>query len=177
MEKKFKPNLTPKECIHAGIFGGIYFNPIGGKPGIISRRVDIDFKEFPKLWFPKEKRMYINNVYDKSINKYKVTSGKNQAFWETKGWINPQDPRGWFQWYCRYYTGRRTEDDERQIKRWIGVCGESGRWRRFLINKILERGTSTSQIKESLHDYSISPKVRQLLLHWGYELKMSDFGY
>lgn len=151
----FKPELSPKEMIREGIFGGIYFNPIGGKPGIFSKRVDIDYTEFPKSWFknvPKE--FYLSKTYDPNINKYKTSCGTNQAYWEMKGWINrEQDPRGWFEWFCKFYQGRRTDDDERQIKRWLGVCGEHGRWRRYLDNLV-------AQGKDS-------PKIRQTLLHWG----------
>lgn len=171
----FKPNLTPKECIQKGIFGGIYFNPVGGKPGIISKRININYKEFPDDWFEGlNESIYRGKEYNKYVNKYKVVSGKNQEFWERKGWINKQDPRGWFQWYCRYYMGRRSEDDERQIKRWNGVCGKKGRWKKFLINKIISKSKTKDDVIKNLNDYSISPKVRQLLLHWGYEITLSD---
>ena len=83
--------------------------------------------------------------------------------WETSGWIKDIDPYGWFQWYCRFYLGRRCSDDERQIKRGLGVIGKKGRWRNNLKNKILN---STKNPKDALEDYSISPKVRQLLQHW-----------
>lgn len=158
---EFKPRLRPDECIRRGIFGGIYFNPKGGKAGIFGRHVDIDHREFPKSWFKGlHENMYIGRKYDASINKYGVVSGSDQAYWEAHGWIHPQDPRGWFQWYCRFYMGRRSPDDERQIKRWLGVCGDNGRWRRALLKKI-----------KSNRD---SAKIRQTLLHWAFELKKSD---
>lgn len=153
----FKPNLTPKDCIRAGIFGGIYFNPIGGKPGIIKKKIDIDHTEFPKSWFasvPEE--LYLSRKYDKNLNKYRVVAGMNQEYWERHGWIHPQDPRGWFQWYCRFYRGRRTLDDERQINRWKGICGENGRWRKRLENMI-KNGKD-------------SPVIRQTLLHWALDV-------
>lgn len=153
---EFAPNLTPKQCIQSGIFGGIYFNPIGGRPGIIKKKIDIDHTEFPKSWFvsvPEE--YYLSRKYNKNINKYKVVAGMNQAYWERKGWIHPQDPRGWFQWYCRFYRGRRTADDARQIKRWQGICGENGRWRKRLENMV-KNG------KDSL-------VIRQTLLHWAFD--------
>lgn len=150
---EFKPDLSPRECIKAGIFGGIYFNPVGGRPGILSRHIDIDHTEFPKSWFSGvPESFYLSKKYNPDVNKYKTSAGANQAFWEAKGWIDPQDPRGWFQWYCRFYQGRRTPDDARQIKRWRGVCGENGRWRRYL-EKMVADG------KDSL-------KIRQTLLHW-----------
>lgn len=158
---EFTPDLTPKQCIRAGIFGGIYFNPIGGKPGIISKEVNIDYKEFPKEWFKGlDKKYYLSRRYDKNINKYKVVAGMNQEFWERKGWINPQDPRGWFQWYMRFYMGRRTSDDIRQIKRWKNV---QNRWSKFLLNRIKKQ-------HGSIDDTSISPVVRQTLLHWACEI-------
>ncbi len=151
----FKPDYTPKEMIREGIFGGIYFNPIGGSPSIFSKRVDIDHTEFPKSWFKGvPESYYLSKTYDPNINKYKTSCGTNQEFWERKQWItrNSIDPRGWVQWYARFYQGRRTDDDERQIKRWLGVCGPNGRWRRYLDNLV-------AQGKDS-------PKIRQTLLHW-----------
>jgi hypothetical protein len=113
----FRPALTPYECIQLGIFGGCYFNPKGGKPGIFGRNIAINHKEFPSAWFEDlDNSMYESRRYNIPTNKYKVKSGQNQAFWESKGWIHEQDPRGWFQWYCRFYQGRRSSDDDRQIK-------------------------------------------------------------
>ncbi len=160
----FRPNMTPKQCIQAGIFGGIYFNPRGGKPGILSKSVNITDKEFPESWFKGLSRdRYKGLRYNKEYNKYGVVSGKNQEFWERKGWINKQDPRGWFQWYCRFFMGRRSEDDVRQIHRWKGVAGENGRWRRYLENLIKRKNGD-------VRDYTTSPVIRQLLLHWAFEL-------
>lgn len=121
--------------------------------------------------------------------------------WESSGWITSADPYGWFQWYCRFYlgklchykydyiydrmddslndslsmpadSGRRCSDDERQIARGLGVIGPKGRWRNNLINKIIN--TYPSDLKSGLEDESISPVVRQLLLHWGYQLTLKD---
>jgi hypothetical protein len=159
----FRPNLTPEQCIRAGIFGGIYFNPIGGKPGVISDSIDININEFPRSWFKGlDTSMYLARKYDKNVNKYKVVAGMNQEYWERKGWIHPQDPRGWFQWYMRFYMGRRTEDDRRQIDRWKKLCGERGRWRLYLLNRIRENGGIDNKT-----DY---PRIRQTLLHWAFEI-------
>ena len=84
---------------------------------------------------------------------------------ENKGWINKIDPYGWFQWYFRYWLGRRSEDDKRQINR----------WKKLLIG--LE-GKLTKMIKDAgskFNDHSISPQIRQILLHWGYELTEKVF--
>ena len=158
----FNPNLSPKEIIRLGSFGGIYFYDEQG-------RIDINYKEFPSDWFDGlEESFYLSKKYNRKINFFKIKSGLSQEEWEEKGWINKQDPRGWFQWYCRYYMGRRTDDDERQIKRWNNFCGEKGRWRNYIYSKINKRGTS-------IDDISFSLAVRQSLLHWGYMINNGDF--
>ena len=81
-----------------------------------------------------------------------------------KGWINGIDPYGWFQWYFRYYLGRRSEDDEGHFKRWKGILN---RFKGVLVKMIKDAGSN-------FDDYSISPKIRQILLHWVYELVESD---
>ena len=158
----FTPNLSPKEIIRLGSFGGIYFYDEEG-------RIDINYKEFPSDWFEGlEESFYLSKKYNRKINFFKIKSGLSQEEWEEKGWINKQDPRGWFQWYCRYYMGRRTDDDERQIKRWNNFCGKKGRWRNYIYSKINKRGTS-------IDDISFSLAVRQSLLHWGYMINNGDF--
>lgn len=166
----FRPTLTPKQVIQAGSFGGIYFNPIGGRPGIISPQgVDIDPSEFPADWFEGlEDDMYKARRYIAERNKYKVKAGQNQADWEKSGWIAAQDPRGWFHWYCRFYRGRRSADDDRQIGRWSRCAGDMGRWRRSLIKKVVQQN-------KHWNDASVSPVIRQSLLHWAYELTEEDF--
>jgi len=158
----FHPNLSPKEIIKMGSFGGIYFNSS-------KTNIDIDYKEFPSDWFSDvPKKFYLSDKYNKNINFFKIKSGQNQYEWEKKGWIHPQDPRGWFQWYCRYYLGRRTKDDERQIKRWDNFCGKKGRWRNYIYKKIYHKNTT-------IDDYSFSKAVRQSLLHWGYKINQGDY--
>ena len=93
-----------------------------------------------------------------------VKCGTSIRFWEIKGWMNKIDPYGWFQWYFKYYLGRRSKDDKRQIKRWKGIVS---RFKGILIKMIKD-----ADIR--FNDYNISPKIRQILLHWGYELKEND---
>lgn len=165
---EFTPNLTPKQVIQAGSWGGVYFNPRGGKAGIKGRDVDVAHEEFPKDWFEGLKdEQYRARRYDHRRNKYGVKAGQDQAFWEEHGWIIPQDPRGWFQWYCRFYTGRRTLDDARQISRWVGVAGSKGRWKTNLCKKCVHAN-------KRFDDQSVSPVVRQTLLHWAYEITEQD---
>jgi hypothetical protein len=102
-DKNFRPDLTPKEMLELGVFGGKYMTDCGA--------------EFPKDWYKNAKLNPIK--YDKNINFYKIRASQSLAVWRKNGWIHPDDPRGWFQWYCRYYMGRRHEDDARQINRWM----------------------------------------------------------
>ena len=98
----FKPELTPKEMLELGVFGGAYF---GDK-----------INEFPKSWLIKAK---LSKKFDVKINRFQVRAGLSRKEWQEKGWIFKEDPLGWFQWYCRFTNGRRIPHmDEIQIKRW-----------------------------------------------------------
>ena len=100
--KDFKPDLAPKEMLELGVFGGSYFAG------------EID--EYPKSWFKKAK---ISKEFNKDLNYFKVKAGLSFEEWKKKGWIMKEDPKGWFEWYCRFYMGRRILDiDKIQIKRW-----------------------------------------------------------
>ena len=102
-------------------------------------------------------KLYSSNYYDVNVKKYRIKCGTSLRFWENKGWIHEQDPYGWFQWYCRYYLGRCTDDDdERQIKRWMNIVN---RFKGILVKMIKNKGAK-------FDDYCISPKIRQILLHW-----------
>ena len=101
--KLFKPQLTPKEMLEHGVFGGSYFK-------------DKEMEEFPKSWFKKAK---LSKNFDVELNRFKIKSGLPREEWVKKGWIFKEDPLGWFQWYCRFKNGRRiARIDEIQIKRW-----------------------------------------------------------
>ena len=102
-----------------------------------------------------DQKHYCSDYYDISVNKYGIKHGTSIRFWENKGWINSLDPYGWFQWYFRYYLGKRSKDDKRQIKRWKGIVNS---FKGKLIEMIRNAGTI-------FDDYSISPKIRQILLH------------
>ena len=157
----FKPNKTPVEIIKEGAFGGTYFRDIYS--GVNDKWHKNSWKEFDVLKNINQK-YYCSDYYDVSLNKYGVKFGASLRFWENKGWINKQDPYGWFQWYFRYWLGRRSKDDKRQTKRWKGILE---RLKGKLIEMINKAGSK-------FDDYSISPKIRQILLHWCYELKESD---
>ena len=157
----FNPNKTPAEVINEGAFGGMYFRDINS--GVNGKWYRDSWKEFD---FSKnaDSKLCSSNYYDVKNNKYGVKCGTSLRFWENKGWINGQDPYGWFQWYCRYCLGRRSDDDKRQIKRWMNIVSRS---KGVLVEMIKNKGAK-------FDDYSISPKIRQILLHWGYELVESD---
>ena len=100
--KIFKPELTPKQMLDLGVFGGSYFG--------------LKINEFPKSWFKTAK---LSKDFDVSLNRFKIKAGLSREHWIEKGWIFKEDPLGWFQWYCRFTMGRRLPNiDEIQIKRW-----------------------------------------------------------
>ena len=150
----FAPTKTPIEIIKEGAFGGTYFRDIYSC--VNNKWYRHSWKEFNFL-LDIDPKLYSKNYYDVSVNKYKVTCGSSLRFWENKGWIREQDPYGWFQCYCRYYLGRRSSNDERQIKRWNITVN---RFKSILVKMIKNKGAK-------YNDYSVSPKIRQILLHWG----------
>jgi hypothetical protein len=167
----FRPNLTPKEVLQMGSFGGTYFRPISSK--VTGQSYSEVWKELPEDWLKglNVKTQIANSVYNNSINKYKDTCGGDLEMWESSGWIRSIDPYGWFMWYCRFYQGRRCSDDVRQIGRGNAVFGPTGRWRNNLANKVLASGLPYDK---GCDKFTISPKIRQLLQHWGYKLTVSD---
>ena len=151
----FGANKTPFEVIKEDAFGGTYFRDI--YPGVKK-----SWKEFEQL--KNIDQMYYCSRYV-SVNKYGVECGTSLRFWENKGWVNEIDPYGWFQWYLRYLLGRRPTDDERQVDRWKRILSRFG-------------GKLVKMIKEvgcKFDDYSISTKIRQIMLHWDYELTEKEF--
>ncbi len=134
----FSPELTPKEMLELGVFGGKYLTDCQD--------------EFPSDWFINAKLSPSHK--DIGLNYFSVDASQSLDEWKSKGWIFPEDPRGWFQWYCRYYLGRRIEDeDERQIKRWRAFSRHAG-----AVKKNCE-----------LLDHDCRRKQRQALLHWAYD--------
>lgn len=137
----FKPDLTPKAMLELGVFGGVYMRDGVG--------------EFPKDWFPKAKFQSEGSyMHDPKLNYFGVNASQPLSVWKKKGWIYEDDPKGWFQWYCRYYMGRRIPDeDARQIKRWKAMTRH------------------IAQIKKNCRvgDAACRPRQRQALLHWAYD--------
>ena len=118
MNLSFDTNKKPIEVLKEGAFRGFYFREICS--GINSKWYKRSWKQFDKLK-DVNKKCYCSNYYDISINKYKIKCGLSFRFWENEDWVISKDPYGWFQWYFRYWLGRRSLGDERQIARWEGI--------------------------------------------------------
>tara|TARA_A100001015_G_scaffold72047_1_gene79881 strand:+ start:1834 stop:2385 length:552 start_codon:yes stop_codon:yes gene_type:complete len=164
----FTPNLSPKEMFALGSFGGTYWRPIYST--VTNKNYKNKHKSYPNSWWKGLPDNWLTRDfehYDKSINKYGVKVGTTLEYWEEKKWITKYHPYGWVQWYCDFYSGKRSPDDERQIDRWKKTAGPNSRFRRALINMILKKNSSYD-------DFTISPKIRQTLQHWGYVLTKKD---
>jgi len=136
--KNFFPELTPKQMLTLGIFGGKYMTDCK--------------KEFPKDWFTHAK--LCSTFHNPELNYFKINASQPLSVWRKKGWIDNRDPRGWFQWYARYYMGRRIpEYDELQIKRWNAMRRHVGQIKKHCKPK----------------DIECRKKQRQALLHWAYD--------
>jgi len=133
----FRPELTPREMLHLGVFGGKYLSDCRD--------------EFPAAWFKGAK--IASGRRDPGLNLFEVNASQPLSVWRDKGWLHQDDPRGWFQWYCRYYRGRRMEDDARQIGRWAAM-------RRHI--RQIERNCEPG-------DIFCRRRQRQALLHWAYD--------
>ena len=139
----FTPDLTPKELLKIGVFGGAYFI---GVDGLIP-------DDLPKSWFAGVKLSHDQDKH-KEYNYFGVRASQPRKVWLEKGWIAKEDPHGWFQWYCRYYLGRRLpEEDQRQIKRWKAIVRHVAQ-----VKKNCKKGDETCR-----------PRQRQALLHWAYD--------
>jgi len=137
-DPEFKPELTPKEMLELGVFGGKYMTDCK--------------KEFPASWFKKAKLCH--EFHDPELNYFKINASQPLSVWIEKGWIYKEDPRGWFQWYCRYYMGRRIpEEDNRQIKRW----------------KAIKRHIAQVKKNCKIGKKDCRSKQRQAILHWAYD--------
>jgi hypothetical protein len=136
-DEGFEPELTPKEMLRLGVFGGKYMTDCRS--------------EFPASWFTRARLTPAR--HDRRLNFFGVTASQPLAVWRKKGWIHRDDPRGWFQWYCRYYMGRRSLDDERQIKRWRAIRRHVAQLRANCPRRAMD----------------CRPRQRQALLQWAYD--------
>lgn len=133
----FAPQLTPPQMLRMGVFGGKYMTDCRD--------------EFPDEWFSQAR--LCPERHDPKLNFFGVNASQPLSVWREKNWIYPEDPRGWFQWYCRYYMGRRCPDDERQIKRWRAMTRHIAQ-----LKKHCMKG-----------DMTCRPRQRQALLNWAYD--------
>lgn len=131
----FKPDLSPLAMAKLGVFGGAYF----------ADDID-DCKGIPDAILDKQ-----TGKKDKSNNAFKVNSGMSREKWDERGWLTKENPRGWYEWYCRFHEGERFDEDDDQIERWKDF---GNRW--------------TPGSKEALNNMNPGPGSRQALLHWAY---------
>jgi hypothetical protein len=137
-DPEFAPQLTPAEMLRIGVFGGKYMTDCRD--------------EFPRSWFAGAR--LAEGRPDPALNCFGVAASQSLSEWRRKGWIYPDDPRGWFQWYCRYYMGRRLPgEDARQIKRW----------------KAIRRHVTQIERNCEPRDLGCRARQRQAVLHWAYD--------
>jgi hypothetical protein len=165
---QFRPNRSPEEILRGGAFGGTYFRTITS--AVTNQHyvgTQVVQTTLPASWCTglDEAMDLTSSTYRAERNKFNAKCGGSLGMWESSGWISDIDPYGWFQWYCRFFQGRRTSDDVRQVQRWLGVAGPKGRFKSQLCNKILTASTT-----HNANDHSISPVIRQTLWHWGLEI-------
>ncbi|KAG9532878.1 hypothetical protein KCU93_g611, partial [Aureobasidium melanogenum] len=170
----FLPNKSPDEMLAEGAFGGSYYRPLYSKT--LRTTIEDDWKELPAEWLRDlsvEKHL-TSPDYDPEINKFRVKCGQSIEEWEAAGWINhAYDVRGWFQWYTRFWLGRRCDDDDRQIGRWERCVGERGRWRRMLLKKYLQAGVKTVA-DEGVDEEEVSPVMHQTCHQWAWEVRQQS---
>lgn len=170
----FTPNKSPAEMLAEGAFGGSYYRPLYSKS--LRTTIEGDWKELPQEWLKdlNVETHLVNPVYDPEVNKFRVKCGQTIEEWEAAGWIaHAYDVRGWFQWYVRFWTGRRCDDDGRQVGRWERCVGKSGRWRRMLLKKYLQAGVKTVA-DEGMDEEEVSPVMHQTCHQWAFEVRQQD---
>ena len=134
---EFTPDLTPPQMLELGVFGGKYMTDCR--------------EEFPESWFARAR--LCPEQHDPAMNFFGINASQPLSVWREKGWIYHEDPRGWFQWYCRYYRGRRCPDDVRQIKRWKAMVRHVAQVRKHCLPG----------------DIQCRPRQRQALLNWAFD--------
>lgn len=147
---EFKPDYTPRQMFNLGIFGGTYFRPVHST--ITGKNYKNQHKEFKFFKGIPENKLCRSVFDDIGVNKYGVHASLSLEYWEKQGWIKSQDPYGWVHWYCRFYSGRRSPDDHRQIQRFL----------KFLLR---------------FENYKKTSRISQAKLHWGINVKVDHGKY
>ena len=137
----FEPELTPQEMLRLGIFGGKYLTDCRA--------------EFPDAWY--EGARLCHERHEPELNHFGINASLPLSEWQARHWIYPADPRGWFQWYCRYFMGRRLPgEDDRQIARWRAFRRHAAQVRKNCLPG----------------DDTCRPKQRQALMNWAYDSRL-----
>jgi hypothetical protein len=180
---EFQPHYSPVTMLQLGVFKGGYFNhePAAIQGWANLRSTINPESEFWKLLNEKLPQVsdyaqkLCNTKPNKEVNFFKVDAGKDQAYWEEKGWMHPDDPRGWFEWYIKFFYGRRHEDDERQIKRWKDFITRHWGMLNSLSNKYLEKHIEAFSlyIPDAIElATKASPTTCQNLLQWSWDYRI-----
>ncbi|KAG9795991.1 hypothetical protein KCU88_g148, partial [Aureobasidium melanogenum] len=196
----FRPNKSPLDILLEGAFGGSYFSPWHSRTLNLTLQDDY-LRTLPPSWLDQLRpaTKYITSpTYDATLNKYGVACGQSLSQWEDAGWINfDYDPRGWFEWYIRFWLGRRCgggggdadadadgvdgdgdgdNEDDRQVGRWVRCVGPRGRWRRMLLKKYVDLGVRSvfDDDDDDNNDQKVSPVMHQTCHHWAYEVRQCD---
>ena len=178
----FAPNKSPLSILLEGAFGGTYFSPWHSRSLAVTLEDDY-LSTLPSDWLsqlqPPDKYI-VSLIYNPELNKHGVQCGQTFSQWEDAGWMNFQhDARGWFEWYVRFWLGRRLDDgeDERQIGRWVRCVGPKGRWKRMLLKKYVEMGVRSAfddEEDDEMEERKVSPVMHQTCLHWAYQVTQDD---
>jgi len=154
MDKRMKKALNPNDCLKKGVFSGKYLNDCES--------------EFPKEWFKnsiRKRRPGTNG--DPMVNKYKAASRLSLGEWKKRNWIYGDDVRGWFQWYCRYYIGRRDLTPVKKNKQVLTV--DELQIRRYNSFKRHQAQLNKAEVRENrIGDPTFRPVQRQALLQWAW---------
>ncbi|KAK6383521.1 hypothetical protein LTS17_002813 [Exophiala oligosperma] len=176
----FKPNKSPLSILLEGAFGGSYFGPWYCRTLHLTLEGD-HIHTLPPSWLAQldpPTKYLISGSYDAGLNKHGVSCGQTLTEWESAGWINfDHDPRGWFEWYIRFFLGRRLDDgeDERQMGRWSRCVGPKGRWKRVLLKKYVQAGVrSVFDEEDTEEENRVSPVIHQTCHHWAYQVTQED---
>jgi hypothetical protein len=144
---KFTPSYTPMEMLDLGIFEGIYTFAIKGIPSKYTNHKNV---------------LKRGDEPDITINKFKVKSRQSLKVWKENNWVTENSPLGWFEWYVKYFEGRRIPGEDK----W-----QIGRFNSFVAR---HQGQINNDPKSKNKDHRVVQKQALLQWAWDWETKMTD---